>query len=455
MEYKQSNNQNHPAILVCNQLLVYIDHLLSRQVNLILHHPKFQKLEATWTGLSFLLQHQEEGHNLKIRILDLSWEELSKDLYNALEFDQSQLFRKIYGNEFDQPGGEPFGLLICDHSIQLKPSQGSLAHNDIQTLLALSGVAAAAFAPCVLGVEAEFFGLDRYSDFESLRDLKKIFSSSDYDSWKYLRNHPDARFLNLVLPRVTMRLPYRLGDNRIDGFCFEEECTRHEDYLWGNPAYALAATIIRSFCQTSWFLNIKGIDPSLSGGGTIESLPPHYYDADASPSYAKPLLEVSLKTIQEMDLNNFGFMTLSICQYTSTCIFYTCPTVYGRASSYEKIDFVSAELFYYPLYNILVISRFAHYLKVIGRNKVGSFLAATQYEYFLQNWIGQYTGQPSGDMTQEFISKYPLAESTVRITETPGYARQHYLCTISIRPHTHIQEYDDLFLFNLKLPKLT
>lgn len=462
---KQKNNFSAPKVkglnvknllttLHCSKLLVYIDSLLTDQVNLILHHPKFQRLEATWRNLFYLVQQRSTNDNSKVRILNVTWNELSLDLHNAIEFDQSQIFKKIYTNEFDQPGGEPFGLIVCDHYVRLKPRQGETPFNDIQTLFSLSGVAAAAFAPCILGVAPEFFGLDRFADFDNFLDLRKVFKQSDYRAWKNLRKHPDSRFMGLVLPRVSMRHPYRLGDKRNGSFCFKEVCNSTENYLWGNPAYAMAAIVLRSFSQTGWFLNIKGThQDSLGEGGVVEGLPVHYYDADNSPLYPKPSLEMSLKVYQEKDLSSLGFISLTWCQYTSLCAFYSCQTVYLPDDSYNNKDILRKEDSYYTLYNILSVSRFAHYLKVIGRNKVGSFISALQYQTFLQNWIARYTGQSSGEISHDFIAKYPLAESNVVFSENSNNLGQ-FFCSLDIRPHVYVKELKGALKLSITLPAI-
>ena len=390
-------------------ILIAIDTILNRQINAILHHPSFQALEASWRGLMYLLNCKDEIKNVHIRMLNLSWDELTRDVMNAIDFDQSQLFKAIYTNEFDQPGGTPFGLLICDY--YTNPKQDKKNSNDVYTLHALTGIAAAAFSPCLIGVNPHFFGIEHLSELETLTDFTRIFEQPSYEKWKKMRREADARFLNLVLIRFCLRAPYMLLDDRTDNFCFQEDAFSNDHYLWGNSVYCLGAVCIRSFAQTGWFYDIKGTRAASSQGGLVEKIPIQYDEDNTSLFYAKPSCDVILRHAHEDKLQDLGFIILSRCTYSPLCAFYTCRSIYYYENDKQQIAL--------SLDTILSLSRFAHYLKIIGRQKIGSFVTRDILENYLQQWLLQYTSNTSGELTQEFTAKYPLSAAGITINERP------------------------------------
>ncbi len=405
-------------------ILIAIDMILNRQINAIMHHPRFQALEASWRGLMYLLECKNELKNVHVRILNLNWQELSRDLMNAIDFDQSQLFKAIYTNEFDQPGGKPFGLLICDY--YANPKQDKRSPNDIYVLHALTGVAAAAFSPCLIGVDPHFFNVEHLSELETLVDFTRIFEHPSYEKWKRVRQSPDARFLNLMLVRFCLRTPYTLLDDRIDHFCFQEDSFTTSHYLWGNSAYCLGAVIMRSFAQTGWFYDIKGINITSPQGGIVEKTPIQYEDDHTSFFYAKPACEVALRYEHEEALQDLGFIILSRCTYSPICAFYTCRSVYCYEHHKKKIAL--------SLDTVLSLSRFAHYLKIIARQKIGSFATRDILENYLQQWLIQYTSNTSGELTQEFTAKYPLSAAEITVNERPDKPGDFY-ALFTLTPH--------------------
>ena len=426
-----------------NTVLVAIDSLLTQQINAILHHPDFQKLEASWRGLTYLLDNSHGVNNLQVRVLDISWDELSRDVLNAIEFDQSQLFKKIYTDEFDQPGGHPFGLLICDYFVN--PKQDETGGNDIYTLQALSGVAAAAFSPCVIGVDPVFFGVNHLSELESVIDLMRIFEHQSYAKWKKLRQETDSRFLNLTLNRFCLRSPYSLLDDRLDGFYFQENLYKHYDYLWGNSVYCLGSVIARSFGQTGWFYELKGTRQDSLQGGVVEGPISLYFEDDVSPFYSKPLCETILKQEHERYLHNLGFIILSKCAYSVLCVFYACRTLYQNQSEKTLPNPIGLSLD-----TVLCVSRFAHYLKIIARHKIGSFTTREKLEGYLQNWILQYTANSAGNITPEFSAKYPLHYSQVTIREKankPGY----FYGSFQLMPRYFKEQLDETLCLEMRL----
>lgn len=422
-----------------NTLLVTIDDLLNRQLNAILHHPDFQKLEASWRGLLYLVTCRERGKNVRIRVLDLTWAELSRDVLQAIDFDQSQLFKKIYTQEFDQPGGMPFGILVGDYYVN--PKQDETGGNDIYVLTALMGIAAASFAPCILGIHPVFFGVDQFFEFESLVAFARIFDHPAYAKWKKLRHEADARFLNVTMIRFCLRSTYFILDDHKHGFSFKEDTFAHNHFLWGNSVYCLAGVIIRSFQQTGWFYEITGTRNDTQHGGLVDGLIPQYFEDDSSPFYAKPSCETALKYKQEQTLIDLGFIPLSTCAYTTYSVFYTCPTVYQS----PHITF-SIALRRLSLDSVLCVSRFAHYLKIVARPSIGSFTTADILQNHLQNWILQYTSSAADEITPAFKARYPLHYSHIQVRERfdkPG----SFNVSLQITPQHFIESFDE----NLRL----
>ena len=412
-----------------NLILVAIDSILSNQVNKILHHPEFQKLEASWRGLSYLLKRNGETERIKVKLLDISWDEIGSDLLTAIDFDQSQLFKKVYTDEFDQPGGTPYGLLICDYLVDPRSQKGK---KDVHILSALAGVAAASFSPCIIGVTYKFLGIDCPRHLEKVLDIDSILAQPEYEAWRKLRQLPDTRFMSFVFSRVCLRLPYRPFFPRSPGFCFEEKCHEVSDYLWGSSVYCLGDVIMRSFQQTGWFLKITGTYKDSLQGGIVEGLPTHYYPEDSCKYYSKPLIEIALKEWQEQSLVSQGFIVLSLCRYSIYVLFPACPTIYqvfpkkNRPQEKESIG----------LDTTLCISRFAHYLKIMGREKVGLFITAEALQDYLQSWILNYTAHSSGELTDEFLRKYPLKEASINMEEHPA-RKGYYFCHLALMPHQY------------------
>lgn len=390
--------------------LIAIDACLNRQLNAILHHPAFQKLEASWRGLSYLIDRHRNTENVSIRVLDINWDELSSDVLHAIDFDQSQLFKKIYSNEFDQPGGTPFGILIGDYFVN--PRQDEKGGNDIHVISALMGIAAAAFSPCIIGIHPNFFEVKYYWELESLINFSRIFDHPSYAKWKQLRQDADARFLNFTLIRFCLRNPYTSLDDHIEGFFFKEIAYEHNHYLWGNPVYCLAGLIIRSYHQTGWFYEIAGIHQNTTQGGVVEGIIPQYFKEDPSSFFAKPSCETALKSKQEHELNTLGFITLSPCAFSTFCAFYCCQTFYELPPDGL------------PLYVTLGISRFAHYLKILARQCIGSFMTRDILQNHLQQWILRYTSSTASEIASPLETRHPLRYSKVTVKQRinqPGY----------------------------------
>jgi type VI secretion system protein ImpD len=408
------------------RLLLEIDGRLSQQVNAVLHHPLFQKLEASWRGLSYLVKSSGRFGHVKVRVLDVSWEELSRDLQLAVDFDQSQFFKKVYTEQFDQPGGEPFGLLIGDY---FPFSQGLSFASDTLTLKLISGVASAAFSVFIIGISAGFFGVDHFRDLLTIRSLHKLFLQADYLGWKELRSSDDSKFLGVIISPICLREPYSKRQRGHCGFLFEEEINCQEDYLWGNGVYAYGSVVIRSFKETGLFFTMKGFERA-----QVQGLPNFSYNVDKDSHFFAPFpCQIIFPYHKEAELSTFGFITLTAQQYTASCSFYNSYSVYGAPNYVSAVNSSNAILSS-SLQNVLSLSRFAHYIKVIGRNKIGSLLTPSECQTFFERWLARYTSKTSNDVDELFIIKYPLYESSVSVRERPNKPGA-YTCTVQLKTH--------------------
>ena len=398
-----------------NKAIAEIDQKLSAQLNAIMHDEKFSKLEGSWRGLHYLVNNSETGTQMKIKVVNLSKRELNRDLTKAIEFDQSQLFKKLYENEFGVPGGEPYGVLVGDYEWTNHP-------DDIETLGLVSNVAAAAYAPFISAAGSKMFGFDSWTELNKPRDLSKIFETAEYTKWRSFRDTEDSRFVSLAMPRVLARLPYGADTKPIDEFAYEEapydagtaQAMDHKDYCWMNAAYAMAARMTASFAESSFCVAIRGAE----GGGKVENLPTHNFTSDDGDVDTKCPTEITITDRREFELSNLGFLPLSHYKNTDFAVFFggqTCqkPKKYDTADATANAA-ISARLPY-----IMATSRFAHFLKVIARDKVGSFMEAKNCEQMLKKWIKNYVSS-NPDAGPETKAKYPLRSAEIEVQEVPG-----------------------------------
>lgn len=415
-----------------------LDALISDQVNVILHHPTLQRLEASWRGVRYLVALAEGQGDIKIRILQLPWSELCRDLERAIEFDQSQLFSKVYSEEFGMPGGEPFGVLIGDYQIHHRRSREHPT-DDIAALHGISGVAAAAFSPFILGCSPTFLGIDSFRELGQPIDLKAILRQPEYTRWRSFQDTDDARFVGMTLPRVLMRLPMRDDGSRVDGFRFREEVEdpARGDYLWGNAVYAFAALLIRAHSQSAWLAEIRGTPQDLIGGGIVDSLPVEWFETDKPGIAIRISTDVSISEFQERDLSDMGLIPLCKIKNTTMSAFYSNQSVQVPKAYTTVVASVNARLSAMLQY-ILCVSRFAHYIKVIGRDRIGSYATPEECERFLQTWIHQYCiGNDTA--STEMKARYPLREGRIKVHERPGQPGV-YACTAHLQPHFQLDD---------------
>lgn len=405
-----------------------IDRLLSAQLNVIMHAPEFQKLEASWRGLHYLVMQSETSTMLKLRVLNISKKELGKDLEKAAEFDQSALFKKVYEEEYGTFGGSPYGALVGDYEFGRNPQ-------DVALLEKISNVAAAAHAPFLSAADPGLMGLENYTDLPNPRDLAKKFETPDYAKWKSFRESEDSRYVGLALPHILMRLPYGPDTVPTETFNFKEDVdgTDHSKYLWGNAAYAMATRLTASFALYGWCATIRGVE----GGGKVEGLPTHTFRTDDGEIAMKCPTEIAITDRREKELSDLGFMPLVHCKGTDFAAFFGAQSC-QKAKKYDTDAANANARLSTQMQYLLAMSRFAHYLKAIMRDKIGSFMTRKECEDYLNRWISNYVVS-SEDAGMELKAKHPLKEARVEVAEIPGKPGC-YRAVAFLKPHFQLDE---------------
>ncbi|WP_193222333.1 type VI secretion system contractile sheath large subunit [Alkalilimnicola sp. S0819] len=421
------------------RLLTGLDRLLGRQLDAILHQPRFQQLEASWRGLRRLVDTEatsERRGTVKIKLLDCSWAELARDLSRAIEFDQSHIFRRLYSDEFDTPGGEPFGVLLGDYQLCHRPRPG-VRSADTTVMAELARVATAALCPFIAGADARLLGLDAWSELPQPPAPDALFQQDAYRPWRALRRDEHSRFIGLVLPRILMRAPWRDDGSRRDGFRYREASETHNAHCWGNAAYAFGAVLIRAFVHSGWFADIRGAEQPHGAGGVVADLPRLPFEGDRRGIAPRLATELILDDRSERELSESGLIALCAQPGGHRAVFQGNSSLHSPATFGAGIATSNARLSAMIQY-MLCVSRFGHYLKLIGRDKIGSFSNATDCQRLLQNWLNRYT--TAGDNASAALkAKYPLAASRVELREQaarPG----HYHCVIHLQPHFQLDQ---------------
>jgi type VI secretion system protein ImpD len=410
-----------------------LDSLIEEQLNLILHHPSLQKLEASWRGLWMLVEEADGSQNIKVKILDISWSEVVKDITRALEFDQSNLFQKIYNEEFGTPGGEPYGVIIGDYEISHKIT-AKHPYDDLAALEGMAQIAAASFSPFIASVSSECFGLDDYAGLGQPINISNIFVQTEYARWRILRDKPDSRFIGLTLPSILMRRPYIKEPGSYKGIHFQEQVAGrgNEKYLWGNACYAFASILIREFANVGWFGHIRGVPRNYLTGGLITNLPVDEFSTDSDGIAFKPVTDVIITDSVEKILSEHGFIPLCQCYGAPYAAFYNNQSI-QQAAEYGSNDARINARLSAMLQHVFCGSRIAHYIKIIVRDKIGSFLSASECENYLRDWLYSYTTGRE-DLDWEDQARYPLREADVNVKEHPTKPGE-YLCVIHLKPH--------------------
>jgi type VI secretion system protein ImpC len=411
-----------------NARIAEIDELISEQLNEVLHAKPLQELEATWRGVHYLVMNTETSTRLKIRILNATKKDVLKDLEKAVEFDQSCLFKMIYEEEYGSLGGTPYGVLVGGYEFGRHPQ-------DVALLEKLGNVAAAAHAPFIGGVSPLMFDMDRMTELSAPRDLAKIFETAELVKWRSFRNSEDSRYVALAMPHVLLRLPYGPNTVPVDGVNFVEDVdgTNHDKYLWGNAAWMLATRITDAFAKHSWCAAIRGVE----GGGKVEGLPTHTFRTDEGDVALKCPTEIAVTDRREKELNDLGFISLVHCKNTDFAAFFGAQTA-NKPRTYNTNEANANASISAMLPYVLAASRFAHYIKVMMRDKIGSFMTRGNVESYLNNWMTGYI-LLADDASQDQKAKYPLREGRVDVSEVPGRPGA-YRATVYLRPHFQLEE---------------
>jgi len=418
-----------------------IDRLVSLQLNEVLHHPSFQKLEATWRGIKHLLEESETSEMLKIKVLNVSKKDLLRDLQRVPEFDQSAFFKKVYEEEFGVFGGSPFGALVGDFEF-------GRSGEDIELLERVAQVASAAHAPFISAASPELLNLGEFSQLPGIRDVGKVFDSTEYARWKGFRASDDSRYVALAMPHVLMREPYGQDTKKIEEFAYEEgvDGKDHSKYLWGNAAYSLAGRLTQSFAKFGWCASIRGVE----NGGLVESMATHNFRTDEGDLALKCPTEVEITDRREKELADQGLVPLVHCKGQDYAAFFSVQTC-NKPKLYDKPEAnanarLSAQLPY-----ILAMSRFAHYLKAMMRDKLGSTMSRTQAELYLNQWIANYV-IADDNASPAAKSERPLREARIEVAEVPGKpGALRAVCFL--RPHFQLDELTVSLRLVADLPK--
>jgi len=426
-----------------NARIAQIDHLLSIQLNEILHHPTFQKLEGSWRGLKYLMDNTETSVQCKIKILNVNKRDLLRDLQRAPEFDQSALFKKVYEEEFGIFGGAPFGALVGDYEFNRGPE-------DMELIERVAQVASAAHAPFLSAADPAFFNLESFGQLDAPRDLGKVFDTTEYAKWKSFRASEDSRYVGLCVPRMLIRLPYGKETKSIEAFNYEENVdgTDYKKYCWANASFGLAARITTAFNLYGWCAAIRGVE----GGGLVEGLPVHNFYTDSGDVAMKCPTEVPITDRREKELADQGFVPLVHCKDTDYAAFFSVqscqkPKIYDKDAANANAR-LSAQLPY-----IFAVSRFAHYLKAMMRDKIGSFMSRTDCERWLNQWIMNYV-TPDDTAAPSIKAQRPLRDAKITVEEIPGKPGA-YKAIAFLRPHFQLDELSMSLRLVAELPAST
>nr|WP_034386196.1 type VI secretion system contractile sheath large subunit [Comamonas composti] len=426
-------------------IIAEIDKKLSAQINLIMHHTDFQNLESAWRGLNHLVSNTETDEKLKIRFMDVSKEDLRRTLrrYKGVAWDQSPLFKRLYEEEYGQLGGEPYGCLVGDYYFDHTPP-------DVDLLGSLAKIAAAAHAPFIAGAAPSTLQMESWQELANPRDLAKITGNLEHVAWNSLRQTEDARYIGLAMPRFLARLPYGAKTNPVDEFDFEEETegANHKNYVWNNAAYAMATNINRSFKLYGWCTMIRGVE----SGGTVDNLPCHTFPTDDGGYDMKCPTEIAISDRREAELAKAGFIPLVHRKGSDNATFIGAQSLQKPQEFMDPDATANANLSARLPY-LFASTRFAHYLKAIVRDKIGSFKEREDMQHWLNEWIMNYVDADPANSSQETKARRPLAAAEVvveDIEDNPGF----YNAKFFLRPHFQLEGLTVSLRLVAKLPSI-
>jgi len=411
-------------------VIAAIDRKLSGQVNQIIHHPDFQSLESAWRGLHYLVNNTETDEMLKIRVFNISKKELQRSLrkYKGTAWDQSPVFKKVYEEEYGQFGGEPYGCLVGDYYFDHSPT-------DTEMLGEMAQIAASAHAPFLAAAAPSLMQMQSWQELANPRDLTKIFQTPEYAAWRSLRESEDSRYVGLAMPRMLARLPYGAKTDPVAEFEFEEEVEGgdHQRYVWANAAYAMAVNVTRSFKLYGWCSRIRGV----GSGGAVEGLPAHSFPTDDGGIDMKCPTEIAISDRREAELAKSGFMPLIHRKNSDMAAFIGAQSL-NRPPEYEDADATANASLAARLPYLFATCRFAHYLKCIVRDRVGSFADRDGMQRWLGDWVNRYVEPNPAMASEEEKSRKPLAAAEVVVDEdpaNPGY----YSAKVFLKPHYQLE----------------
>ncbi|MCC6511787.1 MAG: type VI secretion system contractile sheath large subunit, partial [Pirellulaceae bacterium] len=428
------------------------DRCVSQQLNQILHHADFQKLEASWRGLAHLANCQDRwsGAPTIIRVLNVTWSELRRDFENANEFDQSEIYRKVHQEGIGQAGANPFSSIILDYAIHPKPTREH-PFDDIEILTRLAEVGQASFCPMIANAHPTMFEEDAFSDLrppQGARDSQRreqdpyeqLHNSLGFFRWKKFRGAESARFMSLAMPRMLMRRPYRPGYSRYFGFGFEEEVRSSKEYLWGGAAFGAGEVLLRAFSEGSWFADIRGAQRGSDHGGRV--LGPTYdaFSTEPRDAVTKPVTDMVISDDFERSLSKLGFMPLCACKDMPIAAFYSAATIQQPALYNDEQASFNARISTMLNY-MLCASRFAHYVKLITRDRIGSCNSPEELERLLQNWLADYICDSDAELS--IRAEKPLRDAQIKIWKLPGAAGE-FKSILHIAPHFGFEDVNAL-----------
>jgi type VI secretion system protein ImpC len=418
------------AVRTIEAMIGALDKKLTEQVNKIIHHEDFQKLESAWRGLHYLVNNTETDEQLKIRVMNVSKQELGKTLkrYKGTAMDQSPLFKKLYEEEYGQFGGEPYGALVGDYHFDHTPP-------DVELLGELSKIAASAHAPFITGASPSVMQMESWQELANPRDLTKIFTTPEYAAWRSLRESDDARYLAMCMPRFLARLPYGAKTSPVDEFDFEEDTAgaTHAKYSWANAAYAMAVNVNRSFKTYGWCSRIRGIE----SGGAVENLPTHSFPSDDGGVDMKCPTEIAISDRREAELSKNGFLSMIHRKNSDFAAFISGQSL-QKPQEYDDPDATANAALAARLPYLFACNRFAHYLKCIVRDKVGSFRSRESMQNWLNEWILNYVDGDPANSSEDTKAKRPLAAAQVEVEEVEG-APGYYQSKFYLKPHYQLE----------------
>lgn len=416
------------------RLVAALDRALGQALDAILHHPEFQRLEALWRGTQWLVTGIEDPM-VKVRVLDVRWSEMARDLERSLDFDQSRLYELVYSQEFGMPGGEPYGIMLIDHAVSHRLGADRKI-DDIAVMEGLADIAAASFCPFVVGADPSLLALEGFADLDLRQDLTPTLQDPAFARWNRMRARPDSRFLAAVMPRLLGRPLHRGRDHPRLGFVWDERAEDLSDLVWLNGGFALAHVASRAMSRYRWPAAIRGTVPR-GEGGLVEGPTRQFLPSDRAGFVARFALENAVSEEQEVALNDAGIIALRQLHLTGACAFLNLPSLHRPPRYDNEAGMMNAKMGAMLNY-ILCVARFAHYLKVMARDWVGKYQGPEECQTLLQNWLNRYvTGDD--DASPETRLRYPLREGRVSVSELPGQPG-HYGCEVAIRPHYQLDQ---------------